>query len=63
MKTTLNIPDELIEKARLASGKRTKTETVVTALEELIRKKKLENVLDKAGKLDFDDWEKGRHAR
>jgi Arc/MetJ family transcription regulator len=63
MKTTLNIPDELIEKARRVSGKKTKTETVVTALEELVRKKKLEKVLNQAGKLKFNEGKKARHAR
>lgn len=63
MKTTLNIPDELMEKARHAAGRRTKTETVIVALEELIRQKKTQSVLGKAGKLDFVDWEEARHAR
>ncbi len=64
MKTTLDIPDELIKEAMLASKSRTKTEAVVAGLKELVLRKKIENVLSSAGKLEFsDDWEKARHGR
>ena len=64
MKTTLNIPESLIKKAMLLAKHRTKTETVVVALQEYIRKKKVERILTYEGKLQFDDtWKKSRHAR
>jgi hypothetical protein len=64
MKTTLNIPEDLIRKAMALANHKTKTETVVVALQEYIRKKKIEKVLASEGKLRFDDtWEKSRHAR
>jgi len=64
MKTTLNIPESLIRKAMLLAKHKTKTETVVVALQEYIRKKKVEKILTYEGKLQFDDtWEKSRHAR
>jgi len=63
MKTTINIPDELLEDARRASGQKTKTATIVQALENLVRQKKVAAVLESAGKLEFSDWEEGRHAR
>lgn len=64
MKTTLNIPDDLMKTAMLLSKHRTKTQTVIIALQEFIRKKKVEKVLAHEGKLEFDDtWEKSRHAR
>lgn len=63
MKTTLNIPNDLLEEARRASGKKTKTATVVAALKELIRQKKVQTILENAGKLDFADWEESRHGR
>ncbi len=64
MKTTLNIPDELIKEAMTASKSRTKTEAVITGLRELIRQRKIERVLSLAGKLEFSDkWEKSRHGR
>ena len=64
MKTTLNIPEDLIKTAMSLSKISTKTETVVVALREYIRKKKVEIILRQEGKLEFDDtWEKSRHAR
>ena len=64
MKTTLNIPDELIKTAMSISKHRTKTETVIIALKEYIRLKKIERILGHEGKLQFEDtWERSRHAR
>jgi Arc/MetJ family transcription regulator len=64
MKTTLDIPEDLIKEAMTVSKSKTKTEAVITGLRELIRQKKIERVLSSAGKLEFsDDWEKARHAR
>ena len=64
MKTTLNILDELVKKAMSLSNHRTKTGTVITALHEYIRLKKIERILAHEGKLDFDDtWEKSRYTR
>ena len=64
MKTTLNIPEDLIRKAMSLAKHKTKTETVVVALQEYIRKKKIEKILASEGRLQFDDtWEKSRHAR
>jgi Arc/MetJ family transcription regulator len=39
MKTTLNIPDELIEEAMVVSKSKTKTEAVISGLRELIRQR------------------------
>jgi Arc/MetJ family transcription regulator len=64
MKTTLNIPEDLITKAMSLSKYRTKTKTVIVALQEYVRQKKIENILEHQGKLQFEDtWEKTRHAR
>ncbi|HKN19314.1 MAG TPA: type II toxin-antitoxin system VapB family antitoxin [Dissulfurispiraceae bacterium] len=64
MKTTLNIPDDLIKEAMTVSTSRTKTDAVIAGLKELIRQKKIDNVLSSAGKLEFSDkWEKARHGR
>jgi hypothetical protein len=64
MKTTLNIPESLIKEAMKLANRRTKTDTIIIALKEYIRKKQLEKVIDMSGKLDFsDDWERGRHER
>jgi hypothetical protein len=64
MKTTLNIPEDLIRKAMSLAKHRTKTETIIVALQEYVRQKKIEKILEQQGKLQFDDsWEKSRHAR
>ncbi len=64
MKTTLNIPEDLIKKAMALANHKTKTETVVVALQEYIRKKKIEKIIKYQGKLQFEEtWKKSRHDR
>lgn len=64
MKTTLNIPEELIKEAMATSKSKTKTNAVIAGLKELIRQKKIEKVLSSVGKLEFSDtWDKARHER
>jgi len=64
MKTTLNIPEDLIREAMTASKSRTKTEAVLAGLNELIRSQKMERVLSGVGKVQIrDDWDKKRHER
>jgi hypothetical protein len=58
MRATLNIPDKLVREAQEMTGAKTKTETIVIALEEVVRRKKLERLIALGGKLDIDyDWE------
>ena len=45
MKTTLNIPESLIKEAMKLANRRTKTDTIIVALKEYIRRKELENVI------------------
>jgi len=64
MKTTLNIPEDLINTAMSVAKHRTKTETVIVALQAYIRQKKIEKILGHEGKLQFGDtWERSRHGR
>lgn len=66
MKTTMNIPDDLMDKAFKMSGLHTKTELIKIALEEFIKRRRIENLLKQAGKLSFisdDNLERQRHAR
>ena len=64
MKTTLNIPEDLIKKAMFLSKHKTKTKTVIVALQEYVRQKKIERIMEYQGKLQFEEtWEKSRHAR
>ena len=54
MRTTLDLPEETLEKARRAARLRTKTETVIAGLEELIRKSKRAALRGLAGKVRLD---------
>ena len=64
MRTTLDLPEETMEKARRAAGLRTKTETVIAGLEELIRKSKREGLRRLAGKIRLDvDLTRSRERR
>ena len=46
------------------SRNRTKTKTVIVVLQEYIRLRKIEKLLENKGKLQFENsWEKTRHAR
>lgn len=54
MRTTLDLPEELINKAMKASMIRTKTKVIITALEELVRKSQLSGLKEFKGKIDLD---------
>jgi hypothetical protein len=59
MRATLNIPDELIDEVQRISGEKTKTQAIVTVMEEYVRRKKMEDLLALRGKIPFDyDWER-----
>ena len=64
MKTTLNIPEDLIKTAMSLSKHRTKTKTVIVALQEYIRQQKIHKILEHEGELQFNNlWERSRHSR
>ena len=54
MRTTLDIPAELIEEARKALGFKSKTDTVVLSLQELIRRKRIEELRGLLGKVRLE---------
>ena len=51
---TVTLDDELITEAQESLGTRTKSETIRQALEEIVRRKRLERVLEHAGQIDLD---------
>jgi len=53
MRTTLDIPDDLMERARRAASLQTKRETVLAGLDELIRKAQREQLRAMAGKVEL----------
>lgn len=54
MRTTLDLPVELIEEARAALGFKSKTDTVVLALRELVRRRRLDELKDMLGRVELD---------
>jgi Arc/MetJ family transcription regulator len=56
MRTTLDIPEPLLEEARHLLGFKSKTDTVVLALQELVRRRRVEELKSVLGsvKLDID---------
>jgi Arc/MetJ family transcription regulator len=53
MRTTLDLPEELINEAMKATHIQTKTRLIITALEELIRKSKISEIKQYKGKIDL----------
>ena len=54
MRTTLHLPDGLVEEARTAVGFRSKTDTVVFALREVIRRSRLDELKSMFGSVRID---------
>jgi Arc/MetJ family transcription regulator len=54
MRTTLDLPDRLIQDAMKASHHRTKTAVIISALQELVRKSRLQGLRDFKGRVDLD---------
>jgi Arc/MetJ family transcription regulator len=65
MRTTLDLPAELLEEARAALGFKSKTDTIVLALRELVRRQRLDELKALMGKvrLDIDIPESRRRVR
>ena len=66
MRTTLDLPEELINEAMKATRIQTKTRVIITALEELIRKLKISEIKHYKGKIDLEidlDSIRGRQCR
>lgn len=63
MATNLAIDETLLDKALELGGFRTKKDTVNAALEEFIRRRKAEDVIDLFGKIEYEidyDYKKMR---
>jgi len=54
MRTTLDLPEDLINEAMKVSHINTKTKVIITALEELVRKSKISELKKFKGKVDLD---------
>ena len=64
MRTTLDLPEALVEDARAALGFKSKTDTVVLALRELVRHKRIDDLKAMMGhvRLDIDVAKSRRRA-
>jgi Arc/MetJ family transcription regulator len=54
MRTTLDLPQALVEEARSALGFTSKTDTVVFALREVVRRSRLDELKALMGRVEFD---------
>ncbi|HEY2293767.1 MAG TPA: type II toxin-antitoxin system VapB family antitoxin [Thermoanaerobaculia bacterium] len=54
MRTTLDIPEPLLEEARHVLGFKSKTATVVLALQELVRKRRIEELKSLLGSVSLE---------
>jgi Arc/MetJ family transcription regulator len=61
MRTTLDLPDHLVEEARQMLGFKSKTDTIIFALSELVRRGRIEQLKSMMGSIRLDiDLEKSR---
>jgi hypothetical protein len=54
MRTTLDLPTGLVEEARAAIGFKSKTDTVVFALKEVVRRSRLDDLKTLVRRLNFE---------
>lgn len=66
MRTTVDLPEKLLNEAMKMTRIKTKTKVIITALEQLIRREKLSEIKEFKGKINLDiDLEtvRGRKCR
>lgn len=54
MRTTLDLPDVLVQAAMKVSQHKTKTAVIITALQDLVRKNRLQELRQFKGRVDLD---------
>jgi hypothetical protein len=54
MRTTLDLPEDLLKKAMSLSQIKTKTQVITVALQEMIRKSEISDLKKFKGKIDLD---------
>ena len=54
MRTTLDLPEELLKEAMRLTHIKTKTAVIISALEDLIRKAKIKEIQDFKGKVNMN---------
>ena len=54
MRTTLDVPEDLLSEAQRLLSFKSKTDTVIFSLRELIRRKRIEELKEMAGSIHLD---------
>jgi hypothetical protein len=54
MRTTLNLPDDLVKELVKVTGEKNKTLLIRTALADMLKRIKREKLIEFRGKIDFD---------
>lgn len=54
MRTTLDLPDDLLNEAQRLLGFKSKTDTVVLSLTELVRRRRIDELKELAGKIELE---------
>ncbi len=54
MRTTVDLPEELLDEVQRTAGTSTRREALILALEDYIRRRRMRRVALAAGSLDFD---------
>lgn len=54
MKTTIDLPDELIQEAMIATSSKTKIEAIKKALQAIIEQERRQKLINYKGKIDLD---------
>ena len=54
MRTTLDLPDILVQNAMKVSHQKTKTAVIITALQDLVRKSRLQELREFKGKVNLE---------
>ena len=63
MRTTLDLPVDLVEEARTVLGFKSKTDTIVLALRELVRRRRVDDLKELLGRVDLGiDLSKSRRG-
>jgi Arc/MetJ family transcription regulator len=53
MRTTLDLPEDLVEEAKRILGYKSKTDTIIFALKDLVRRKRIEHLKGLMGAIDL----------
>lgn len=54
MRTTIDVPAELLDEARRLLGFKSKTDTVIVSLQELVRRKRIDELKELLGHVQLD---------